>query len=152
MIKTTPFRRSDLKAISQNNLAGPRCDKNVARLALIFASTGRKQRTNKAKFQFNFRARLSARCWDFFFLDFPVHLQKHPLPRNCRILSWSILRKILAWLKGLAGLETQTQNAAFFERKRPKRKPWHRGKSLNRKKKKRLQCVFWTLAFYHARP
>ena len=30
----------------------------------------------------------------------------------------------------LAGLETQTQNAAFFERKRPKRKPWHRGKSL----------------------
>ena len=29
----------------------------------------------------------------------------------------------------LAGLETQTQNAAFFERKRPKRKPWHRGKS-----------------------
>ena len=34
----------------------------------------------------------------------------------------------------LAGLETQTQNAAFFERKWPKRKPWHRGKSLNRKK------------------
>ena len=32
----------------------------------------------------------------------------------------------------LAGLETQTQNAAFFERKRPKRKPWPRGKSLNR--------------------
>ena len=27
------------------------------------------------------------------------------------------------------------QNAAFFERKRPKRKPRHRGKSLNRKKK-----------------
>ena len=39
----------------------------------------------------------------------------------------------------LAGLETQTQNAAFFERKRPKRKPWHRGKSLNRRK--RSQCV-----------
>ena len=38
------------------------------------------------------------------------------------------------WAKRLAGLETQTQNAAFFERKRPKRKPWHRGKSLNRKK------------------
>ena len=37
-------------------------------------------------------------------------------------------------LLGLAGLETQTQNAAFCERKRPKRKPWHRGKSLNRKK------------------
>ena len=36
--------------------------------------------------------------------------------------------------KTLAGLETQPQNAAFFERKRPKRKPWHRGKSLNRKK------------------
>ena len=35
----------------------------------------------------------------------------------------------------LAGLETQ--NAAFFERKRPKRKPWHRGKSLNRKKNDR---------------
>ena len=45
----------------------------------------------------------------------------------------------------LAGLETQTQNAALFERKRPKRKPWPRGKSLNRKK--RSQCVFWTLAF-----
>ena len=41
----------------------------------------------------------------------------------------------------LAGLETQTQNAAFFERKRPKRKPWHRGKSLNRKK--RSQFVFF---------
>ena len=34
----------------------------------------------------------------------------------------------------LAGLEMQTQNAAFFERKRPKRKPWHRGESLNRQK------------------
>ena len=32
------------------------------------------------------------------------------------------------------GLRTQTQNAAFFERKGPKRKPWPRGKSLNRKK------------------
>ena len=38
---------------------------------------------------------------------------------------------------GLAGLETQTQNAAFFECKRPKRKPWHRGKSVNRKKNDR---------------
>ena len=36
--------------------------------------------------------------------------------------------------RALAGLETQTQNAAFFERKRPERKPWHRKKSLNRKK------------------
>ena len=27
----------------------------------------------------------------------------------------------------LAGLETQTQNAAFLECKRPKRKPWYRG-------------------------
>ena len=36
--------------------------------------------------------------------------------------------------RNLAGLETQTQNAAFFELKRPKRKPWHRGKSSNRKK------------------
>ena len=53
-------------------------------------------------------------------------------------------------LCSLAGLETQTQNAAFLERKRPKRKPWHRGKCLNRKK--RSQCVFWTLAFYYARP
>ena len=34
----------------------------------------------------------------------------------------------------LVGLETQTQNAAFFERKGPERKPWPRGKSLNRKK------------------
>ena len=34
----------------------------------------------------------------------------------------------------LVGLETQTQNAAFFERKRPERKPWPRGKPLNRKK------------------
>ena len=36
---------------------------------------------------------------------------------------------------------TQTQNAAFFERKGPERKPWPRGKSLNRKKK-RSQCAF----------
>ena len=34
----------------------------------------------------------------------------------------------------LVGLRTQTQNAVFFERKGPKRKPWPRGKSLNRKK------------------
>ena len=34
----------------------------------------------------------------------------------------------------LAGLETQTQNAAFLERKGPERKPWPRGKPLNRKK------------------
>ena len=40
-----------------------------------------------------------------------------------------------SWQVILAGLDTQTQNAAFFERKRPKRKPWHRGKSLNRKKR-----------------
>ena len=52
---------------------------------------------------------------------------------------------------GLAGLETQTQSAAFFERKWPKRKLWHREKSLNRKKNDR-NAVFWTLAFYHARP
>ena len=32
------------------------------------------------------------------------------------------------------GLRTQTQNAAFCERKGPKRKPWPRGKSLSRKK------------------
>ena len=32
------------------------------------------------------------------------------------------------------GLRTQTQNAAIFERKGPERKPWPRGKSLNRKK------------------
>ena len=34
----------------------------------------------------------------------------------------------------LVGLRTQTQNAAFFERKGPERKPWPRGKSLNRKR------------------
>ena len=34
----------------------------------------------------------------------------------------------------LAGLETQMQSASFFERKRPERKPWPRGRSLNRKK------------------
>ena len=34
----------------------------------------------------------------------------------------------------LVGLRTQTQNAAFFERKGPERKPWPRGKSSNRKK------------------
>ena len=34
----------------------------------------------------------------------------------------------------LVGLRTQTQNAAFFERKGPERKPWPLGKSLNRKK------------------
>ena len=39
--------------------------------------------------------------------------------------------------RSLAGLETQTQNATFFERKRPKRKPWPRGKSLNRTKNDR---------------
>ena len=47
-------------------------------------------------------------------------------------------RQISPWPAGkvtdLAGLRTQTQNAAFFERKGPKRKPWPRGKSLNRKK------------------
>ena len=32
----------------------------------------------------------------------------------------------------------------------PKRKPWPRGKSLNRKTWS--QCVFWTLAFSNARP
>ena len=30
----------------------------------------------------------------------------------------------------LVGLRTQTQNAAFFERKGPKRKPWPRGKAI----------------------
>ena len=44
------------------------------------------------------------------------------------------------WTKSLVGLKTQTQNAAFFERKGPERKPWPRGKSFNRKK--RSQCVF----------
>ena len=49
------------------------------------------------------------------------------------------------WAFCLVGLRTQTQNAAFFGRKGPERKPWPRGKSLNRKK--RSQRVFWTLAF-----
>ena len=39
----------------------------------------------------------------------------------------------------------------FFERKWPKRKPWHRGKS-SKSAKKRSRCVFWAPAFYHARP
>ena len=34
----------------------------------------------------------------------------------------------------LVGLRTPMQNAAFFERKGPERKPWPRGKPLNRKK------------------
>ena len=37
-------------------------------------------------------------------------------------------------VRDLVGLRTQTQNAAFFERKGPERKPWPRGESLNRKK------------------
>ena len=45
----------------------------------------------------------------------------------------------------LVGLRTQTQNAAFFERKGPECKPWPRGKPL--KRKKQSQCVIWTLAF-----
>ena len=40
------------------------------------------------------------------------------------------LRRVLRRTLSLAGLETQTQNAAFLECKRPKRKPWHRGRSL----------------------
>ena len=40
------------------------------------------------------------------------------------------LRFTNPYILNLAGLETQTQNAAFFERKRPKRLSWHRGKSL----------------------
>ena len=63
---------------------------------------------------------------------------------------WTILHQMLNHerserMSTLVGLRTQTQNAAFFERKGPKRKPWPRGKSLNRKKWS--QCVFWTLAF-----
>ena len=42
--------------------------------------------------------------------------------------------------RGLVGLRTQMQNAEFFERNGPKRKPWPRGNSLNRKKWS--QCVF----------
>ena len=57
----------------------------------------------------------------------------------------------MASILHLVGLETQTQNAAFFERKRPKRKLWHRGKPLNRKKKVAMR-FFLGLAFYHARP
>ena len=34
----------------------------------------------------------------------------------------------------ILGLRTQTQNAAFLERKGPERKLWPRGKSLNRKR------------------
>ena len=53
----------------------------------------------------------------------------------------SLARPFLDLVSHLAGLETQTQNAAFFERKRPKRKPWHRGKSLNRKKTIAMQFL-----------
>ena len=35
----------------------------------------------------------------------------------------------LPFVQILVGLRTQTQNAAFFERKGPKRKPWPRGRS-----------------------
>ena len=35
----------------------------------------------------------------------------------------------------LLGLRTQTQNAAFFERKGPERKPWPRGKPLKTQKR-----------------
>ena len=39
---------------------------------------------------------------------------------------------------GLSGLKNaKTQNAAFFERKGPKRKPWPRGKSLSVQKNDR---------------
>ena len=52
-----------------------------------------------------------------------------------RALNFQSLEPAIWWnVPPLVGLETQMQNAAFFERKRPKRKPWHRGKSLNRKK------------------
>ena len=40
----------------------------------------------------------------------------------------------------LSGLRNANAKRRFFECKRPKRKPCHRGKSLNRKK--RSQCVF----------
>ena len=50
----------------------------------------------------------------------PMHLG------NLLCLMWGVAN--------LAGLETQTQNAAFLEHKRPKRKAWHRGESINRKK------------------
>ena len=48
---------------------------------------------------------------------------------NAKLREW--------WSTPLVGLGTQTQNAAFFERKGPERKPWlgwPRGKPLNRRK------------------
>ena len=39
-----------------------------------------------------------------------------------------------ACLQNLVGLRMQMQNAAFFERKGPERKPWPRGEPLKRKK------------------
>ena len=46
----------------------------------------------------------------------------------------------------LSGLKNaNAKRRVFFERKGAERKPWPRGKSLNRKK--RSQCVFGTLAF-----
>ena len=69
------------------------------------------------------------------------------LPSFCLSYKRQHNEAILAVLtvSALVGLRTQTQNAAFFERKGPKRKPWPRGQSLNRKKWS--QCVFWTLAY-----
>ena len=95
------------------------------------------------------------------FLQIPlVNPRVSIMPPICRLLIWfpwffiellylqeaSVgFQKISVAPVYLVGLRTQTQNAASFERKGPKRKPWPRGKSLNRKKWSR--CVFWTLAF-----
>ena len=75
----------------------------------------------------------------------------HTITRMCTIhylrsqrMVHESLNHTLKW-PILVGLRTQTQNAAFFERKGPERKPWPRGRSLNRKTWS--QCVFWTLAF-----
>ena len=94
----------------------------------------------------------------FFFTGFCFVASTSPnsVPRTCYLghriaKSWiAQFPELRAWVPHLVGFRTQTQNAAFFERKGPERKPWPRGKPLKRKTES--QCVFWTLAFYHASP
>ena len=61
--------------------------------------------------------------------------ERTPWPEKHKIRSVQIRNlAIVDSPQNLVGLATQTQNAAFFERKGPESKPWPRGKPLNRKK------------------
>ena len=76
-------------------------------------------------------------------------------PRQEHWLAWSVVESFVKNASSvapgtLAGLRTQTENAAFFECKNLNASPGPGGKSL--KRKKYSQCAFWTLAFYHASP